>query len=163
MTRKHIQINKYILSAFVWGLIFGIYLGIYLFERNNTSPKPLNQTIVPKVEEVTAVTDKYIERGYAYCYNPIICIRDVGEELNIPNQNIITMIKIARCESNFRPEAKNPNSTAKGIFQIIISTWDRNKCEGERWDFVDNIKCAYKLYETRHFQPWNASKSCWSK
>ena len=115
-------VNPYTRAAFVWGLLIGAYLGIIIAQ--NTSPKPPRQTLVPKVEKVQATTDKYQERGYAYCYNPIICIRDVGEELGIPNQEIITMIKIARCESNFQPEVKNPNSTAKGIFQIIIGTWE---------------------------------------
>jgi soluble lytic murein transglycosylase-like protein len=30
---------------------------------------------------------------------------------------------IARCESRFDPKAKNPNSTASGVFQFIRSTW----------------------------------------
>ena len=151
--------NKYTLAAFAWGVLVGFYIGVILAQ--NTSPKALGTMIKPEVAQAT--TDKYKERGYAYCYDPIICIRDVGEELGVPNQDIITMIKIARAESNFKPNAKNPNSTATGIFQIIIGTWDGNRCEGERWDFVDNIKCAYKLYKTRGFQPWNASRSKWSQ
>lgn len=153
--------NRYTRAAFVAGIIAGALVGFSLVYAQNTSPKPLGTMIKPEVAQAT--TDKYKERGYAYCSDPIICIRDVGEELGVPNQDIITMIKIARAESNFKPNAKNPNSTATGIFQIIIGTWDGNRCEGERWDFVDNIKCAYKLYKTRGFQPWNASRSKWSQ
>lgn len=126
-----------------------------------TSPEPAKQTKSIKVVEVEAVEDKYTKRGYAYCYDPIICIRDVGDELGMSNKDITTMVRIAKCESNYKPDAKNPNSTATGIFQIIIGTWDGNRCKGERWNFQDNIKCAWQIYQKRGTQPWISSSKCW--
>jgi hypothetical protein len=150
--------KQILLSALILGALAGVVLTVTLYRAFNepkvtpqASPEALKQTIEVKAVETP------------YCFSPIDCIRDVGEELGVENQDIMTMIRIAKCESGLRPEAKNPNSTATGIFQIIIGTWDGNKCEGERWDFQDNIKCAYKLYQSRGFQPWNASKYCWNK
>jgi hypothetical protein len=156
--------NRYTRASALYGLIIGALLGCFIADNPKSElSRPLSQTIDVKPIKVEAKEDKYQARGYAYCYDPLICIRDVGEELGVPNKDIMTMIRIARAESGLRPDAKNPMSTATGVFQIIIGTWDGNKCEGERWDYIDNIKCGYRLYQRRGFQPWNASKHVWSK
>lgn len=156
-------VNPYTRAAFVWGLIIGAFVGIIIADARNASPNALNQKIVPKVEIVQATTDKYQERGYAYCYNPIICIRDVGEELGVPNQDIITMIKIARAESGLRADALNKNSNGTfdvGVFQIN----DVHKISRQdRMDFEKNIRFAYKLYKAQGFNPWNSSRNKWEK
>lgn len=152
---------KQFLAAFVLGAIMGALFGCYISSGGSitigsvVSPNPLQSTI-----EVRAVGNTKPE--IPYCYDPIICIRDIGEELGMSNKDITTMVRIAKCESNFKPNAKNPTSTATGIFQIIIGTWDSNKCDGERWDFVDNIKCGWKIYQLRGTQPWVSSKGCWN-
>jgi len=79
------------------------------------------------------------------------------------NKDITTMIRIAKCESGFKPDAKNGSSTATGIFQIVIGTWDGNRCDGERWNYIDNIKCGWKIYKERGTQPWVSSINCWNK
>ena len=89
-----------------------------------------------------------------YCFDPITCIRDVGEELGRDNKTITTMIRIAQKESSMNPKAKNPNSTASGLFQITSGTWYSNDCVGDKWDFEDNIRCAYEIQGYRGFQPW---------
>jgi hypothetical protein len=68
-------------------------------------------------------------------------------------------IKVARCESNLRPDAMNPNSTATGLFQIMASV------HGVRRDWLTNpdvnIEIAKELYDASGWNPWNASKHCW--
>lgn len=73
--------------------------------------------------------------------------------------------KVMMCESGGNPKAKNKNSTASGLFQIIRGTFKLFKCEGDVFSASDNIACAYKLYErNQSFSPhWDASKDCWSK
>lgn len=150
----------FVLCLIIMALIACPIYDKHLKSQRENGVKTIIETPVVKVE---AKENKYISRGYAYCYNPITCIRDIGEELGFTNKDITTMIKIAKCESNYNPSAKNKNSTATGIFQIIIGTWDSNKCEGERWDYQDNIKCAWKIYKLRGTQPWDSSIKCWSK
>lgn len=54
-------------------------------------------------------------------------------------------VRIARCESSFIPTARNPNSTAKGLYQFIDGTWDAY-CEGDVLNYEDNIDCFLELY-----------------
>lgn len=95
------------------------------------------------------------------CKDVVSCIREVGESLGVPNRDIMTMIRIAKAESGYKPTAKNSSSSARGVFQILLGTWESNDCEGSRLNFHDNIVCAYKLYQARGFQPWDSSKSKW--
>lgn len=144
--RKRLQ--PYLVIIFM-GLLAGIILGKTLWDvkhPKNNSPKPVGQTIEVKAME------------RAFCNDVVNCIRDVGEELGRDNQTIMTMIRIARAESNFKERAKNPRSTASGVFQIIAGTWYSNDCVGDKWIAEDNIRCAYKIQAKRGFQPWEVCK-----
>ena len=127
--------------------------GVTFLSRPRTFSEPLE--INPEYVEPEM---PLVERN---CYRNIDKIRCIGEDLGYDNNVIKTMIRIARSESNFRAEAKNPNSTASGIFQIIYGTWNGNKCEGSAFDAEDNINCAFKIYARRGFQPWASSASSW--
>ena len=65
-------------------------------------------------------------------------------------------LRIASCESKLDPEAKNPNSSATGIFQIIHSTWGGNTDEpfSEAVNYKKNIEVAKTLFDARGWQPW---------
>ncbi len=71
------------------------------------------------------------------------------------------MVRIARAESSFIPTAKNPHSTATGVFQILKSTWIATGCTGTSTVAADNIACARKLYDSAGTAPWNSSKENW--
>jgi hypothetical protein len=72
-----------------------------------------------------------------------------------------TLLRIAQCESGMNPKAKNRNSSASGLFQIINSTF--KQCEGDVFNEDDNIACAVKLAKVRPtFSDWNESKRCWT-
>ena len=147
--KSYYKVNRGALwFSFIAGIIAAIILINSLFNAPKTSPQPLEQTIEVKGVKVAEAQER------PFCADVIKCIRDVGEELGRDNKTIMTMIRIAKAESRLNPEAKNPKSTATGVFQILIGTWDSNRCEGERWDFQDNIRCAYKIQEKRGFQPW---------
>lgn len=61
-------------------------------------------------------------------------------------------------EVYINPDAKNPTSTASGVFQFIESTWDF-ACEGDRMNAEDNIKCGVKLLAAGDMYHWNASRT----
>jgi hypothetical protein len=49
-------------------------------------------------------------------------------------------VRIAMCESGFKPEAANKHSSAKGIYQFIDGTWDAIGAVGHQFDLDENIK-----------------------
>lgn len=73
------------------------------------------------------------------------------------------MVDIARAESQFIATAKNPKSTATGVFQILIGTWEDPAygCTGDRMNPRDNIACARKIYDVSGVTPWLDSKGMW--
>ena len=56
----------------------------------------------------------------------------------------------------FNPLAKNPNSTAKGLFQIIDGTWKYGGCEGDPYDPENNIVCGLNLLKKDGIGHWLA-------
>lgn len=45
-----------------------------------------------------------------------------------------TALRIAKCESSLNPLAKNPNSTATGLYQFLDGTWEWIGAEAEGLD-----------------------------
>ena len=71
--------------------------------------------------------------------------------------NFKMAIALAKFESKLNPRAKNPKSTAKGIYQFIDSTWE-SFCEGDVYNPEDNIKCAMKLISKGGISHWLADQ-----
>lgn len=72
-------------------------------------------------------------------------------------------VKVAMCESSHNPNASHPDSSARGLFQILQGTWNLYKCDGSPVNADDNIKCAYKIYQNSGWGSsgsWLASKPC---
>lgn len=74
-------------------------------------------------------------------------------------------LAIARCESGFRWDARNPNSSAAGVMQYLNGTWANTSAgrAGESvFDADANIRMAVTHIAIHGTAPWNASKSCWN-
>ena len=95
-------------------------------------------------------------------------------------------LTVARCESNYRVDAANPTSSARGVFQLL-APWRRDPGTGrEVWGWVytpegeklsaaaglgiseadatytlDNITVAHRIWQSSGWSPWNASAHCW--
>ena len=69
------------------------------------------------------------------------------------------MTAVAICESGLNPQAKNPRSTAGGVFQILDGTWNAFSCEGSKFNPVDNIRCAERIRKDK-LNHWSESWSC---
>lgn len=78
----------------------------------------------------------------------------------LAGNNFELLNRIIICESGWKSTAKNPNSTASGIFQFIATTWN-SWGEGDVFNPYDNIRAGVKLFEAQGTHPWTASKSCW--
>lgn len=77
--------------------------------------------------------------------------------------------RIAWCESRNNPLAKNPHSTAKGIYQFLDGTWRSyaQRYWGAEWvnksvlDEEDNRELGEWVIDNYGTADWNASKHCW--
>lgn len=59
----------------------------------------------------------------------------------------------------FNKMAKNPNSTASGVYQFIEGTWNY-LCEGDVFSEDDNVRCGVKvLAKEGGIKHWEASKN----
>lgn len=77
-------------------------------------------------------------------------------------------LRIIECESHADPLAKNPNSSASGLFQHLASQWaPRAEAIGaphaDVFDPIANVAAAaWLVYEGGGWFHWNASRGCWS-
>lgn len=97
-------------------------------------------------------------------------------------------LRVARCESNYRLDAANPTSSARGVFQLL-APWRRDPGSGRTvwgWEFTEageklsaaaglgisqadatytlaNIDVAFLIWQNSGWGPWAASRSCWSR
>ena len=97
-------------------------------------------------------------------------------------------LAVARCESNYRVDAANPTSSARGVFQLL-APWTRNPGSGRSvWGWLydadgeklsaaaglgisesdarlgyGNIVVAYEIWRHSGWGPWTASQSCWGR
>ena len=152
--------NTY-LAVIVLALLFAmIFMPVVYNYLNRPILDPLGTSVAPQVVEVRAIETP--------CdYDAITYIRCRGQELGYKDTDISVFVRIARFESGFNPMAKNPKSTATGIYQFINSTFHRY-CKGKNiYNFVDNIDCFYKVLEVDGFPKglshWNASRNKWNK
>lgn len=163
-TKINFWVGLVTLSALVGGgLSMLLHYSIYPIK---TSPSKPQSMIKPVVVEVLA-SDRF-------CDTPIKCIRDVGEELGESNEHIMQMIRIsqheAKCNTKYSktcvptngvsgigidPHAKNPHSSASGMFQVIAGSWYNYDCKGDKWNIEDNTRCGYKIHMTKQkFTDW---------
>lgn len=94
--------------------------------------------------------------------------RDLRYYTDLHNADYDLTYSIATCESELKPFAKNPNSTAKGVFQFLNGTWKYyglmkwGTLEGKDvYDFEDNVELATWVIGKYGTKDWNPSKHCW--
>ncbi len=82
-------------------------------------------------------------------------------------EHVDRAIRIIRCESRGNPLAKNPTSTASGLFQHLGSQWGRRAVKAgwagaDVFDPVPNVAVAsWLVYQGGGWSHWNASAHCW--
>jgi hypothetical protein len=90
----------------------------------------------------------------------------IEEQAELAGISTTTAVAIAVAESNLIWNAKNPTSSASGVYQWISSSWN-SICKPSGFEDVfnpiENIKCAINtLEEPQGKNHWNASRQTWS-
>ncbi len=73
------------------------------------------------------------------------------------------MLALAFCESGYNYKAKNPKSTARGVYQYLIGTWEETESAKngiERNDYKANIREA--MLDISNGESWRWV-DCWKK
>lgn len=148
--------GKTLLGVTVLSMFAGCILACYIFNRNNVEIiSPVSKPEVKiEVKQVEAVETPY-------CYDPITCIRDIGEEMGFSNQEIITAIKIAKCESGLRADAvaHEPNKTYSWGVMQINDVHTKRISRQDLLNFEKNIRFAWTLRkEQGHWGAWSCSR-----
>lgn len=88
-------------------------------------------------------------------------------ELFFEQDDVDRALEIVNCESGGDPFAKNPTSTASGLFQHLASMWEeRSRLAGwagaDVFDPVANVAvAAWLTYERGGWSHWNPTRGCW--
>jgi len=149
-----------LLVVFISCYVTCIYLSNHEKEiRSTTYPQDLIQPII-KIEnlpdekagsEVDEIEDKVLA--------PVSIPELIEQECikaGLSKYEIDKFQKIAYCESKYNPYAKNPNSTASGIYQFLRTSWLAYG-EGDVFDPLQNIKAAIRYYKVAGFSPWECN------
>lgn len=92
--------------------------------------------------------------------------RPLVEQFFAP-RHVPRAMRVITCESGGRADAKNPNSTASGLFQHLGSLWPERAAKAgwagaDVFDPVANVAvAAWLVYEHGGWSHWNPSAGCW--
>lgn len=92
--------------------------------------------------------------------------RPLVEQFFAPH-HVSRAMRIIACESGGRADAKNPISTASGLFQHLGSLWPERSANAgwagaDVFDPVANVAvAAWLVYDFGGWSHWNPSAGCW--
>ena len=78
--------------------------------------------------------------------------------------DVALALRIAWCESRYDTNAKNPHSSASGLFQVMEGWWSgawSSYPAFNPYDAEQNVKFAAWLFYNSGKQNWNPSRGCW--
>jgi hypothetical protein len=125
------------------GLVAGVAIAVFLTQGGISSFASSTPTTTPVSATPLVPTDPKCFRAH-FDYEKDLTHTCWDGLINQYDWNKEQAFKIMWCESRGFPAAKNPNSTATGLFQIL----------GGSEDPKANVQHAYEMYKTRGWQPW---------
>jgi hypothetical protein len=124
--------------------------------------QPAVEAIRPAVPDAPSIDRTVpLEPGSAEDWRPLIALFFAPSDVD-------RAVEVVQCESRGRAAAKNPRSTASGLFQHLASLWpERAEKAGyagsDVFDPVANTAvAAWLVYDGGGWRHWNASRGCWS-
>lgn len=92
----------------------------------------------------------------------------IEEQADIWGVDPYIALRVAYCESNGEEKVKNSGSSAGGLFQITIDTWNEAVRElNKEWLPLDRYEAEKNAYVAMYLMSegdmwrWNASINCW--
>lgn len=146
--------DKHISDAFILlSLAVGTILGAGIVHTDNAVKAYQSSQLINPLsdKEFIEVEKEVIKYQLPETTEEIIC--------SVFKDNCEEALKVAKCESGMRLDARNPNSSATGLFQVLAYT------HGVRADWLEdpmvNTLVAKQLYDNRgNWDAWAASRGC---
>ena len=113
----------------------------------------------PPLTQIVHAAEKDISEVESVLESPKEVIHSLSEEYKV---NYQVALAIATSESTLDPLAKNPKSSAKGLYQFTDATW-KEQCQGDVLNVKDNAKCAMSLMQKGQYWRWSASATKWTR
>jgi hypothetical protein len=88
-------------------------------------------------------------------------------EAHFAPSDVARALKVIGCESSGDPDAKNPRSSASGLFQHLARFWPERSVKAglagaDIFDPEANVAvAAWLVYEAGGWSHWNPSRHCW--
>lgn len=78
-------------------------------------------------------------------------------EAHFPADAVDRMMCLMRHESGGNPSAKNPRSSARGLFQILGSLWAPHfgVAQDDLYDAETNVRLARKIWDQQGYRAWS--------
>jgi len=131
-------IIKTILYLVIILILLAIATWINLFNFAKVNASSIKPQLLPKTAYMVANINDNSEPDTIVCSLKVVTCKVESTYTDLE-------YKIMMCESGGNPLAQNPNSTAKGLFQFLDSTW-ANNCEGDVFNANDNTVCFRKWF-----------------
>jgi hypothetical protein len=117
--------------------MISVVVGLTMILNQNKEFLYKNNFIKPYIQEA---------KPHVEVVNKEIVKTEIERQATESRINVQDALRIAKCESEYDWLANNKKSSAKGVYQFLSSTWKRN-CEGDVFNYKDNIRCFIKLYK----------------
>lgn len=145
MEQDYLKLVKIMITlTFLTGLLIGLSIGTNKecsYQRSDMFISSINSPIFIKNETLASMSN----------------------DIDI----VLLAEKIIQCESGWRIDAKNPNSTAYGLGQFINGTWEyvQNKwgIELDRDNPEHQMYAVVRLLSEEGTNHWKESRHCWDK
>lgn len=138
-------------GSFVTAAMAG-YTGSSIIQNimaQSTTPNPVQTTTYTQTQTTTEISI------------PDLITKICQEEEVDPN----LALKVAKCESGLRPNAKNinaPDSIDRGLYQIN-SKWHPEVTDEQAYNPEFSIRFFCQAVKANKLDMWDASKTCWNK
>lgn len=84
-------------------------------------------------------------------------IREISRQFNFPEE---TAVRIAKCESSLNPLARNPSSSAGGIWQFTDGTF----LDGIKWRGLDwKLEDKFNVIKSTDMTIWFVRREGWGR
>ena len=115
-----------ILCLFTTSYTFAMSSNNYTIEIKS-DPKQITEQQINKIVEVEEVEKEIIEELFITGPTTEEVKKEIIKQSRQFGLNENTMLALAFCESEFIWNAKNPTSTARGVYQYLIGTWEETE------------------------------------